>query len=240
MATQRRPSAAASNPDLATTLTTYLASKDLPPKQAWMQTFIPTIKPTTPIVALQKTALFRLLAADLTTAVQPSLSTTFSPGIADPTIKEQRLPGPVSVQVLDVEDIGRSRWSQVEALEAQERGETTKGREVVRVLPEEGNAGADSAQAAGAESKSSGPHKVLLQDAKGTKVYGLELRSVPGVDVGMAIGAKLVLRDVTVARGVVLLEPRCVEVLGGKVDVWDRKWREERKKVLKEKAGMQA
>lgn len=40
------------------------------------------------------------------------------------------------------------------------------------------------------------------------------------------------------ARGVVLLEPRCVEVLGGKVDAWDRKWREERKKVLKEKAGM--
>lgn len=239
MATPRHSSATASNPDLATALTTYLASKDLQPKQTWMQTFLPTIRPTTPIVALQKTALFRLLAADLTTAVQPSPSTTFSPGIADPAIKEQRLPGPVAVQVLDIEDIGRSRWSQVEALEAQERGETTKGREVVRVLPEEGNAGADSAQAAGSGSKSAGPHKLLLQDAKGTKVYGLELRSVQGVDVGMSIGAKLVLRDVTVARGVVLLEPRCVEALGGKVDVWDRKRREERKKVLKEKAGMQ-
>jgi RecQ-mediated genome instability protein 1 len=54
----------------------------------------------------------------------------------------------------------------------------------------------------------------------------------------MAIGAKLVLRDFEVARGVVLLEPRCVEVLGGKVDASDRKWRDERKKVLKEKAGM--
>jgi RecQ-mediated genome instability protein 1 len=67
----------------------------------------------------------------------------------------------------------------------------------------------------------------------------LDLRNVQGVDVGMSIGAKLVLRDVSVARGVIMLEPRCVEVLGGKVDAWDRKWREERKKVLKEKAGMQ-
>lgn len=141
------------------------------------------------------------------------------------------------MQILDVEDVGRSRWSQVEALEAQERGETTKGREIVRVLPaEEGEGG--GGVAAGGESGSAGPHKLLLQDAKGTKVYGLEVRSVQGVSVEMAIGTKLVLRDFEVARGVILLEPRCVEVLGGKVDAWDRKWREERKKVLKEKAGM--
>jgi RecQ-mediated genome instability protein 1 len=142
--------------------------------------------------------------------------------------------------VLDVEDIGRSRWSQVEALEAQERGETTKGREVVRVLPaEEGPDGAAATAAGGGGGHASaGPHKLLLQDAKGTKVYGLEVRGIQGVSVGMAIGAKLVLRDFEVARGVVLLEPRCVEVLGGKVDASDRKWRDERKKVLKEKAGM--
>jgi RecQ-mediated genome instability protein 1 len=240
MAAQRQMSATASNPDIALALTNYLTSKDLPPKQEWIRAFIPTIKSSTPILALQKTALFRLLAADITTAVQSSPSTTFSPGIADPAIKEQWLPGPVVVQVLDVEDIGRSRWSQVEALEAQERGETTKGREVVRVLPEEGTAGPDAPQAPGAQAKSAGPHKLLLQDAKGTKAYALELKNVQGVDVAMSIGTKLVLKDVSVARGVIMLEPRCVEVLGGKVDAWDRKWREERKKVLKEKAGMQS
>jgi RecQ-mediated genome instability protein 1 len=239
MAAQRQPSATAANPDIATALTNYLSSKDLPPKQEWMRTFVPTVRSTTPILALQKTALFRILAADITTAVQSSRSTTFSPGIADPAIKDQRLPGPITVQVLDVEDIGRSRWSQVEALEAQERGDTTKGREVVRVLPEEGTAGPDAPQAPVGQSKSAGPHKLLLQDAKGTKAYALELRNVQGVDVGMSIGTKLVLRDVSVARGVIMLEPRCVEVLGGKVDGWDRKWRDERKKALKEKAGMQ-
>jgi len=111
----------------------------------------------------------------------------------------------------------------------------------VRVLPAEDGgeaAAAGSAGGGGGGGGSVGPHKLLLQDAKGTKVYGLELRNVQGVSVGMSIGAKLVLRDFEVARGVILLEPRCVEVLGGKVDAWDRKWREERKKVLKEKAGM--
>ena len=52
----------------------------------------------------------------------------------------------------------------------------------------------------------------------------------------MAIGSKLVIRDCVVGRGVLMLEPRCVEVLGGKVEVWDRKWREERKRVLQDKA----
>lgn len=108
----------------------------------------------------------------------------------------------------------------------------------MRVVPEEGNSGPDAALSA--EAKSVGPHKLLLQDAKGTKAYALELRSVQGIDVSLAIGAKLVLTDVSVARGVIMLEPRCAEVLGGKVDAWDRRWREERKKVLKEKAGMES
>jgi RecQ-mediated genome instability protein 1 len=159
MAAQRQMSATASNPDVAQALTNYLVSKDLPPKQEWMQAFIPSIRSTTPILALQKTALFRLLATDITIAVQSTPATTFSPGIADPAIKDQRLPGPIAVQVLDIEDIGRSRWSQVEALEAQERGETTKGREVIRVLPEEGTAGPDAPQAPVGRITSSGPQK---------------------------------------------------------------------------------
>lgn len=257
MANQRQPPAPAPptsttatstttpSPSLATLLTTHLQTKALPPTQTWLKTHLTTTKATTPLPALQKTALFRLLASDLTNTLQTSPQTTFPPAtISEPRITSQILPGPIAVQVLDIEDVGRSRWSQVEALEAQERGETTKGREVVRVLPAEDGgdaaaAAADVISAGGGQASSAGPHKLLLQDAKGTKVYGFEVKGVQGVGIGMAIGAKLVLRDVTVARGVVLLEPRCVEVLGGKVDAWDRKWKEERKKVLKEKAGMQ-
>jgi hypothetical protein len=42
MAAQRQMSATASNPDVAQALTNYLALKDLPPKQEWMRSFIPT------------------------------------------------------------------------------------------------------------------------------------------------------------------------------------------------------
>lgn len=225
--------------EIKAAITSYLASKNVPPNPIWVQNFLPTIRLNTPIVALQKTALFRLLAVDLTTSVQVTPNSTFPANISSPEIKERKLAGPIPVQVLDIEDIGHSRWSQVENIEAQERGETTKGREIIRVVPDESNTDPNHIQSSDNNAGASGPHKLLLQDAKGTKIYGFELEPVRGVSVvNTAIGSKLVLRDTVVARGVILLEPKGVEVLGGKVDAWDRKWRGERKEELKRKAGM--
>ena len=48
----------------------------------------------------------------------------------------------------------------------------------------------------------------------------------------MAIGAKLVLRSTTVARGMLLLTPAATTISGGKVDAWDRRWRADRKANL--------
>ena len=214
----------------------YLRSKNVPPTSAWLRDFMPSIRLNTPIVALQKTALFRILSSDLTVSVQPSSpNSVFPSALSSPEVKEQRLPGPITVQILDIEDIGRSRWSQVENIEAHERGEMTKGREIIRVVADETNSDPNHTPETAA---SSGPHKLLLQDAKGTRLYGFELEAVNGVGVHTSIGAKLVLRSVLVSRGVVMLEAKSVEVLGGKVDVWDKKWRTERKEVLKRKAGM--
>lgn len=216
-------------------ISNYLTAQHMPPTQAWMQSLMPSIRPSTPLVSLQKTALFRILATDLQTSIQKSPGPCFPPRIPDPNVKEISVAGPVTVQVLDVEDIGRSRWSQVEAIEAQERGETTRGREIVRVASDE-NDPATGRQSQ--EGRSNGPHKLCLQDANGTKVYAMELTPVNGIDVHMAIGTKLLLRHCIVARGLVLLEPRNAEILGGKVDVWDKKWKEERKQRLREKAHM--
>jgi RecQ-mediated genome instability protein 1 len=65
----------------------------------------------------------------------------------------------------------------------------------------------------------------------------MELENLREINVGSTIGTKLVLRNVNVARGMLLLTPSNVEVLGGKIDAWDKKWRDERKGVLKGKAG---
>ncbi|KAF2459502.1 RecQ mediated genome instability protein-like protein Rmi1 [Lineolata rhizophorae] len=207
-------------------ISTHLASKGLKPTQAWLDSILPTLRPNTPLPALKQTALYRLLASDFTLTLQSSRSILPS-DILDARIKERRIIGSVPVQVIDIEDIGRSRWSQVEALEAAERGETTKGREIIRVVPSEDSTDADTTN-----SSSAGPHKLLLQDAKGTEVYGLEIENIDKVDVNMNIGTKLLLKNVVVARGVLLLTPERVDILGGKIDLLHKTWKENRKEDL--------
>lgn len=222
--------------NISATISAHLTSKGLAPTQIWLENFTSSARPGLPIAPLQKTAMFRLLASDLTTSIQTSPSNTLPQTALDVNTKEQRLAGPIPVQVLNIEDVGRSAWSQVEAIESYDRGETTKGREVIRVVP--GDAGENGTTTNTTESaKSAGPHKLLLQDAKGLRIYGFELAAIEGVSVGLSIGAKLVLRNAVVARGVVLMEPRSVELLGGKVEPWDQSWRAGRKDVLKAKVG---
>ena len=132
------------------------------------------------------------------------------------------------VQVLDIEDMTKSRWEQIEAIEALERGEGTKGREIVRVVSTE-----DETDSNAGSVKSGGPHKLLLQDTRGIKSYGMELRDVEGVSLSMNIGTKLVLTNVAVARGVLLLEPATTSLLGGKIEALHKDWRETRKAQLK-------
>ncbi|KAI5248760.1 hypothetical protein E4T42_05520 [Aureobasidium subglaciale] len=214
---------------------TFLDSKGLSATPAWIDSFVTSSRQGLPTPALQKTALFRILASDLTSSIKATSTNTLPPNALSPTVKEIRVQDAVPLQVLDIEDIGRSAWSQVEAIEAQERGETTKGREVIRVVPgEEADPLRDGTLPI---PKSSGPHKLLLQDAKGTKIYGFEVTDVDGIDLNLGIGAKLILKNMTIARGVILLDPNSTQLLGGKVEVWDKAWRSGRKECLKSKVG---
>lgn len=209
----------------------FLGSKGLIVKSTWLDSFLPTVRSNTPLPALQKTALFRILTTDIAQTLRVTQSTSFPTTVLDATKKEQTIAHTLVVQVLDVEDIGRSRYSQLEALESFERGETMKGREIIRVVPNEDES-IDRDNAAIPDG--GGPHRLVLQDAAGTKVYGLEMASIDGVGLNMSIGSKICLRDAVVARGVVLLYPKSAEVLGGKVEMWDREWRKNRKKRLTE------
>ena len=124
--------------------------------------------------------------------------------------------------------MSKSRWEQIEAIEALERGEGTKGREIIRV------AATDEDDIVGATvQKGGGTHKLLLQDTAGRRAYGIELKGLEGVGLGMSIGCKMVLRNALVARGVVLLEPATTTVLGGKIEELHKAWKEGRKAELK-------
>jgi RecQ-mediated genome instability protein 1 len=209
----------------------HLALKGLHPADAWLNSFLSTQSTAVPVSSLKQTAMYRVLHSDISTTLQTGPSAVFPPNILDASIVERKLPGIIPVQVMDIEDIGRSKWSQVEALESVERGEMTKGREIIRVVP-----GEDEGTEPPSQLSSAGPHKVLLQDAAGCRVYGFELSSVPGVNLNIAIGAKLALKDVTVARGVVLLQPTTATLLGGRIDELHKRWKEELKEKLKNAA----
>ena len=53
-----------------------------------------------------------------------------------------------------------------------------------------------------------------------------------GLGLGTPLGVKLVLKDVLVARAVVMLEAESVSLLGGKVEALQRVWKEGRKERL--------
>jgi RecQ-mediated genome instability protein 1 len=215
-----------------------LVSQGFPkPSAQFLSSLLASQRVLPPAAALIATAKVRLLSSDFTQPnVLDSSIFAFPPDITNPAIKEFKLTGPIPVQVMGVEDISRSRWEQIVAIEAHERGETTKGREIIRVAAAE--EGGDGMPALPAAVRGSGPHKIVLQDVKGQRVYGFELRPVPKIEVGMSIGTKLVLMRCVVARGVVLLEPGTIVILGGKVEAAHKAWVENRKKELKEAIGI--
>ncbi|PWY72740.1 DUF1767-domain-containing protein [Aspergillus eucalypticola CBS 122712] len=240
-----------SNPHQQIT-THLLTTKSLPVSPTWLTTFLASTTTSTsrtiPLSALTQTALFRILTSDIRDSLSTTNPSTLLPvDIFDPTIQERRLNGPIPLQVLDIEDIGTSLWSQVEAIERVERGEAIRGREIVRTV----NVGEDSEAAAaennnnnnaagggggGGGGDSNGTHRLILQDAAGTRAVGLEFARVNGIGLGkLAIGAKVIVRDVTVARGLVMLTPESCVVLGGKIEGLDVQWREGRKERLLER-----
>lgn len=206
----------------------HLHGRHLYPKETWLRDFLSAARPNTPLPALKQTVGFRILASDITKSFDQSTSPVFPDDILRGTVSSRIVSGPVVCQILDVEDIGNSRWSQVESIEAQERGEMTKGREIVRVVEQEN----DDPSAATPPIHSRGPFRLLLQDAKGVRIYALDLRGIEGLNTSMTMGVKILLRNFDVRRGVVILEPGNVQVLGGKLEALDKAWKEGRKERL--------
>ncbi|KAL8966669.1 MAG: hypothetical protein Q9183_003266 [Haloplaca sp. 2 TL-2023] len=220
---------ATQNQQLVAQVAAQLASsRSLHPTQQWLTAFMTTQKPTTPLPALTQTALFRLLSSDITTSLSTDIAHCLPQDVHNIVVKERRLQGPVVVQLLGIEDMSKSRWEQIEAIEALERGEGTKGREIIRVTATE-----EDDDSAPNVTKSGGPHKLSLQDARGTRVYGMELKQVQGVGLSMSMGCKILLKNVVVARGMLLMEPGNTTIVGGKIEALHEAWKKNRKSQLK-------
>ncbi|KAL7790273.1 hypothetical protein V8C37DRAFT_384574 [Trichoderma ceciliae] len=235
-----------------------LAQSLPPPSQSFLTTLASARSPPPPIPSLLATAKARLLASDLTNTagsaiVDPSMP-VLPADVDAATVKEVRLAQNIHVQVLDIENLSLSRWEQVEELEAIERGERTRGRQIIRlVASEDGDAEADNSStgqtqdsrtgaAAAATASSAGAnamHRLVLQDRLGKRVFAVELRRISGLGIGKThIGEKMLLRTgAVVARGTVLLTPETCTLLGGKIDAWHEAWTDGRLARLKESVG---
>ncbi|KFH45707.1 RecQ-mediated genome instability protein-like protein [Hapsidospora chrysogenum ATCC 11550] len=245
--------------DLQSQLKAAIISQSLPTPSPSLLTSVTTSRnPPPPLPSLIATAKARLLACDLTSSTLLDPSTASLPlSIADVQAKEARLPRDVHVQVVDVENLSLSRWEQVEELEAVERGERTRGREVVRVTAEDGggsggednddNEGSQTQQpsttqrraAATAKAGKTATHRLVLQDRNGKRVFALETQRMERIGVGTTcMGEKVLLKaGAVVARGTVLLTPETCVFLGGKIDAWHKAWMEGRLTRLREAVG---
>lgn len=224
---------------------------------------MPNRNPLPPLPALIATVKTRFLAADLTNpALFDSPSPAFPPNASNLEVKEFKLPRDTPVQVLDIENLSKSKWEQVEELEAISRGEQTRGREIIRLptgndedeFSVDGQATQSMANGAERPVLRSGPaasanlanaapknstHRLVLQDCKGQRLYGLELRRTDRIGIGtLNIGEKMMLKRGTIlARGTLLLDPATCAILGGKIEAWQKDWVEGRLARLREAAG---
>ncbi|RKF72786.1 RecQ-mediated genome instability protein 1 [Golovinomyces cichoracearum] len=236
----------AATPTLAQ-VSAFLASQALPAINSTFLTSILTGSTRPQLLqAVAATVKHRLLSSDISdhTSTTPILSPTCSslpPDINNKNVMSSVLSLDIFVQVLDVQDISQSKLDQLESLEAERKGETRKGREIIRVVPtvdqEPSTAATQCLSTQKSMSKQSkGPFRLILQDCKGTKTWALELKKVDkiGLPPIMNIGCKMWLKKgCKVARGTLLLEPATVTILGGKVDHIDKAWIAGREKVLR-------
>lgn len=225
--------------DINAQLRASLIAQNLPtPSTAFLNT-LNTRNPPPPLASLIASAKARILAADLTSTTIDASLPSLPSGIEDPHTEETKLSRNVHVQVVDVENLSLSRWEQIEELEAIEKGERTRGREVIRVTDEEGDETTSQQARNVASAAANAVHRLVMQDRTGKRVYAVELKRMPRVGVGKTnIGEKIMLKAGTVvARGTVLLTPESCVLLGGRVEAWHEKWTEERMKRLKDAVG---
>ncbi|TGO32032.1 hypothetical protein BHYA_0363g00030 [Botrytis hyacinthi] len=199
--------------------------------------------------SLLATTRHRLLSTSLTTPNLLSPEThALPPSLSNPLVKETLLDNDIPVQVLDIEDISRSKSDLLLDLEAERLGERTQGRSIIRLADESSSSSAldlgssastqllpNQTQNKSSPSHSPGPFKLHLQDRTGATIYAFTsalpasspLQGKIGLPPKMNIGCKILLqRGTRVHRGMVRLEGNTCIVLGGRVEGLDRAWRE--------------
>ena len=144
-----------------------------------------------------------LLLADLRLALSAS-SQSLPSNIHD--IEDGVLSHAVMVQVVEATEIGRSTLSIINGIETEN---TRPARQVEAAAVEPENIATARADAG------TRMCKLVLEDCKGTRAFGLEIKPIPGVSPIMPLGAKFLLHQGTqITLGVLLLRTAQITTLG--------------------------
>ncbi|KAK9325821.1 hypothetical protein V1517DRAFT_313610 [Lipomyces orientalis] len=184
----------------------------------------------------------RFREQDLVSCVKGS---NFVPdGIA--SMRSTTITGPVTFQIADVQEIGISVSEQLRKIEEGMCESGDSGRKVVRDVPADVDDAVEidaSGRVPNGTAISSGVQfhtlnftqpgktrtsifgknfcKVLLQDTLGRCYWALESKPINDLEVGLKLGTKITLNNVTVLRGVIMLKPTSVILRGGAIDEWN-------------------
>lgn len=177
---------------LQTQILAHFASKNIHLSPGYIATLVSSIhpSPTTCTPALFATVENAFLQSPLQQCSAPQ---SYLP-IGLPNKHNITVPGPTLVQIIYVRDIGASRLTQLEALEKWLNEKGPQGRRVVD-LPNEDDGEENGVPNDMQEGPTVGKNmcKVLLEDGQGERVYGMEIKSIEEIRVGMPLGCKVVL-----------------------------------------------
>jgi hypothetical protein len=169
---------------------THFASKQLHLSPNYISTLLASIHP--PPTTVTPHLLANLHASFLNTALQQSAAPqSFLPR----SVSSQHnisIPGPTLVQIIHVQDIGTSRLAQLEALEKAITEAGPQGRRVIDLPADE--EGDDNNVANGPNEEinvGKSICKILVEDGSGERVYGMEVKPIEGIKVGMSLGCKV-------------------------------------------------
>lgn len=183
----------------------YFAQKQIHLSQRYIASLLTTFTIAPPPPILPAATLSTFYTAFLNSTLQQSASPqSFLPrSLANQ--HNTTVSGSTLVQVIHVQDIGTSRLAQLEAVEKALNEAGPQGRRVIDLPVEEEGDDANAQnnpQNEVNEEISVGKSicKLLLEDGKGERVYGMEVKPIEGIKVGMSLGCKVFTSHLMVAE----------------------------------------
>lgn len=218
-------------------LVSFFQSKNIAINHAWLTALLSKLSaddvlPTTNN-ALEDLAVRHFLHSNIRQSVSPS------PPLLPGDTTEKTVVSRVLVQIVDCQEVGSSLSQQLDKLEAYEERQKPISRRLIRLPDTDDHNELDDADQSNHQQTQAGREqgaassddqrglvgkkmvKVVLEDAKGNRLFGIDQKPIDHLYFGMPLGAKLFLIDVTVVYGVLILRPTKIEWLGGTVNAWN-------------------